>query len=334
VSFVQFLPVVVRTLVRTLLYGWFLALLKLLRGAWAVLVLWLRRIEASEQDPRGTQHDDCINIDNPAFHRPDPCIYSQQYLMALGLAVTWDNPDIAILLNGVPVPEHELLPDTEYEIDATVWNNSYEAPVVGLPVHFSYLSFGVATENHLIGTAVVDLGVKGGPNYPAHALIPWKTPPAPGHYCVQVLLDPPDDLEPRNNLGQNNLDVVAAHSPATFSFSVRNDTPRPERYSFEVDTYTLPATTACPTKLPRRRPSQTERIAAAQALHDPAAHPVPPGWTVELTPSPFTLDPGQEVDVSAVITPAAGFTGQQAFNVRAVHGAGPAGGVSLIVTKA
>lgn len=333
-SFVQFLLVVVRTLVRTLLYGWFLALLKLLWGAWSVLVMWLRRMEVSEEDPRGTQQKGCINIDNPAFHRPDPCIYSQQYLMALGLAVTWDNPDIAILLNGVPVPEHDLLPDTEYEIDATVWNNSYEAPVIGLLVHFSYLSFGVATENHLIDTAVVDLGVKGGPNYPAHALIPWRTPSTPGHYCVQVLLDPPDDLEPRNNLGQNNLDVVPAHSPAAFSFRVRNDTPRPERYSFEVDTYVLPATPACPTKLPRRRPSQTERIAAARVLHDPAAYPVPPGWTVELTPPSFALEPGQEVDVSAVITPPADFTRNQAFNVRAVHGAGPVGGVSLVVTKA
>jgi hypothetical protein len=334
VDFVRFLPVVARTLVRTLLYVWVLALLKLLRGAWSLLVLWLRRIEITEQDPRGTQLKGCTNIDNPAFHRPDPSIYSQQYLMALGLAVTWDNPDISILLNGVPVPEHDLLPDTDYEIDATVWNNSYEAPVVGLPVHISYLSFGVATENHLIGTAVVDLGVKGGPHYPAHARIPWKTPPTPGHYCVQVLLDPPDDLEPRNNLGQNNLDVVAAHSPASFSFIVRNDTPRTERYSFDIDTYTLPAPPTCPAKLPRRRPSQTERIGAARAVHDPSAHPVPPGWAVELTPSSFTLDPGQEVDVSAVITPPAGFIGQQAFNVRAVHGAGPAGGVSLVVTNA
>ena len=32
---------------------------------------------------------------------------------------------------GLPTVETELLPNTEYEVRATIWNNSYEAPVVG-----------------------------------------------------------------------------------------------------------------------------------------------------------------------------------------------------------
>jgi hypothetical protein len=72
-------------------------------------------------------------------------IYSQKYLLSLGLAVTWDNPDLALLKNGVQVSEGEPLPNTEYKIQATIRNNSYNAPIVGLNVDFSFLRFGVTT---------------------------------------------------------------------------------------------------------------------------------------------------------------------------------------------
>jgi hypothetical protein len=80
--------------------------------------------------------------------RPDPLIYSQQYLMGLGLAVTWDNPDIWLERNGSRVSSHAIEPDTEYEIVARIWNGSTDAPVPLLHVRFSYLSFGGGGDQH------------------------------------------------------------------------------------------------------------------------------------------------------------------------------------------
>ena len=68
---------------------------------------------------------ECVPINHPNFKRPDPLIYDQYYLMSLGLAVTWQNPDIEILQGGVPVAStFELLPATSYTIRARIWNSS------------------------------------------------------------------------------------------------------------------------------------------------------------------------------------------------------------------
>ena len=138
------------------------------------------------------------------------------------------------------VPEDALLPDTEYEIDATVWNNSYEAPAVGLKSVFSFLSFGVATVETAIGAAFVNLGVKGGVNHPAHAKIFLAHAGDAGHYCLKVALNWFDDANPANNIGQNNLNVVAPQSPAQFKFRLRNATDKEVRFRFEVDAYAIP----------------------------------------------------------------------------------------------
>jgi len=162
-----------------------------------------------------------------AYRQPDPMIYSQQFLQQQGLAVTWDNPDIHIELAtnpGVPVDAHFLHPDTDYLVIARVWNGSTTAPAPGLPVKVSYLEFGVATVRHDVGLTAVDLPVKGTGGCPAFATVPWHTPAAAGHYCLQVELLWDDDAEPGNNLGQSNTDVKALNSPhAAFTFPVRND---------------------------------------------------------------------------------------------------------------
>ena len=138
--------------------------------------------------------------------------------MSLGLAVTWDNPDIQLYENSAPVSSSQLKADTDYEIVARIWNNSTEAPVVNLPVHFTYMSFGVGTQSHGIGDTQVNLGVKGGSNHPAFAHMLWHTPAAAGHYCIRVNLDWNDDANPNNNLGQENTNVVQAHSPGSSTF--------------------------------------------------------------------------------------------------------------------
>ena len=151
-----------------------------------------------------------------------------------------------------PSPPRSLAPDTEYDVVARIWNGSESAPVVGLPVKFTVHGFGIGVSQQGVGAATTNLGVKGGPGCPAFARTRWRTPNAAGHFCMQVLLDWFDDLNPANNLGQENTNVGTAQSPAHFTFLLGN--PRRERqtFRFEVDSYAIPETRI----LQRRRSAQ------------------------------------------------------------------------------
>jgi hypothetical protein len=305
-------------LVRTILYGWVIALWELLK------LLCRRRTPPKRPEHRPTQSG-CVRIDHPAFVRPDPLIYSQQYLMTQGLAVTWDNPDITLFKGGAPVSSASLDPATTYEVRARIWNKSTEAPVIDMPVHLSFLDFGIGTQSVPVGTVKADVGVLGSPEQPAFATWLWTTPSTPGHYCLQVRLDPADDLNPANNLGQENTDVVAAHSPAEFKFKLRNNTRRIRRYHFEVDAYQIP-------KLPKCEDAKPDREARLRP-HRRALHPVPNGFAVQITPPTPTLNPDESAMITVTVEPPAGFLGMQPINVNAFHEQGFAGGVTLTCVK-
>ena len=306
---------------KTLLYGWVTAVRDLSRIVHELVAQWCRR---KHRGKVATRHR-CVPINDPAFVRPDPLIYDQYYLASLGLAVTWDNPDIQLYLNGSPVASSQLQPGTTYDVVAQVWNNSTDAPVVGLSVAFSFLEFGVGTVSVPIGSTQIDLGVKGGPNCPALAQMPWTTPTTPGHYCLQVLLQPADDTNPQNNLGQENTDVVTAHSPAVLTFTLRNDTNKQQTYNFALDAYVPGTPDPCgPTNSAKDR-------AARVARHRRGVQPLPPGWQIMVVPETPTLDPDQSTVITVTAAPPAGFTGHQILNVNAFHTAGIAGGVTLTV---
>jgi hypothetical protein len=274
----------------------------------------------------------CVPIDHPAFCRPDPLIYDQYYLIGLGLAVTWDNPDIEVRQGGVPVPAGKLQADTDYEVRVRVWNASKDAVVVKMPVHLSYLSFGIGTVSNPIDTRPVSVGVIGSASQPGFVSFDWHTPREAGHYCLQALLDPADDANFANNLGQKNTDIGLAQSPATFQFELRNATRRPHRYRFTVDAYTIPPLNPCRDD---RQPTE-ESVKAEQkrrlAAHLPAVHPLPPGWKVEISPDQPSLAPGEQVTITAIATPPSGWTGRQALNLNAFdEGEHASGGVTLTV---
>jgi hypothetical protein len=320
----------------TLLFRWLLSLWALIR----LILDAIRRKHALKRLPvrlRRSSPQRCVKISDPAYKRPDPLIYDQYFLMKQGLAVTWDNPDIELQQGGVAVPSHALQPDTEYDVVARIWNGSTEAPVVGLPVHFSYLSFGVGTVSHPIGQTAVNLGVKGGPDHPAFATVKWRTPSQAGHYCIQVWFTWLDDLNPGNNFGQENTDVGAAHSPANFTFQLRNDTKRQQRYRFEVDGYRIPPLDPCaprpkpPPKPPRQPPGTVEHV---PPKHDRANAPLPPGWSVTFDPETPSLAPDHEITVGVTVTVPDGFTGTQAINVDVFNRDGLAGGVTFYVEGA
>jgi hypothetical protein len=289
-----------------------------------------------------------IRIPSDVYKRPDPLIYAQYFLMSQGLAVTWDNPDIWLESvdpadsskpSGAVVPSHKLTQNTDYFVIAQVWNGSVEAPAIDLPVFFSFLTFGIGTTSTFIGMTKVDLPAKGQPGCPAFAITKWRTPAAPGHYCLQTYLAWPDDAQPGNNLGQENTDVKALNSPrAVFSFPVRNDSGVRRAIALAVDTYRLPARPACvPSETRGLRPALTnEEIARqrriARADHDRSKFPVPPGWTVKTLPAELVLGPGEQQTVTFDVLAPDGFKGEQSFNVGAFVGDRLVGGVTLTVT--
>ena len=125
-----------------LTFEWLRQLIELVRD---LLAIGRRRKKLEEhrrrRDPRCDPKSGKITPD--VYRRADPMIYSQRYLREQGLAVTWNNPDIQLYLNGSPVSSSSLIKNTEYEIRATIWNNSTEAPAVGLGVDFFFHDFGI-----------------------------------------------------------------------------------------------------------------------------------------------------------------------------------------------
>jgi len=306
-------------LFRALLFGWVLSFIQLFK----VICDLIRLRKEKDKDPKTPLH--CFPVDNPAFMRPDPLLYSQRSLLSQGLAVTWDNPDIVLFKCGVPVSSSELETSTTYDVQIRVWNNSLEAPVVHMPIHLSYLDFGVGTEPIPIGSTRIDVGVKGSASQPAFASVSWTTPSTPGHFCLQALLDPADDLDFTNNLGQENTDVAQATSPAAFSFTLRNNTKRTRQYRFELDSYSIPALPDCGS------PAAGRDVILERHRRD--RYPLPPGFTIAITPDAPMLAPGAQVAIQVSATPPGSFTGRRPINVNCFHDGGFAGGVSLTVTK-
>lgn len=315
--------------------------LKRLCACYRRVVLCIRRRCTGQVAPRhAPSHTPAVPINHPAFKKPDPMIYDQYYLMSLGLAVSWQNPDIQITLGGLPVASsYDLQPNTTYEIAATIWNGSTEGVASGMVVAFSYLSFGVCTESHFIGTKVVDLGVKGSKHCPAQVpAMAWTTPALPGHYCIQVSFAWIDDANPFNNLGQENTQVVLAASPAQFSFALGNPTRDRRPCRFEYDTYAIPAPPPCSEVLLSRgaaRPVGAATVpATVAARHSRADYPLPAGWTLTFDPADPVVAPGAEIPILVTVTPPNTFHGSLPLNIHTFSGTELVGGVTVFVNRA
>jgi hypothetical protein len=194
------------------------------------------------------------------------------------------------------------------------------------------------------------LPVKGSPQHPARAKLIWHTPATPGHYCLLVRLNWPDDANPKNNIGQENTNVGVAASPAHFDFPVRNDDTIRKVVQMVADAYTIPAKLRCdkvPTKQDseRRFPGASKRNvfvppsekdadwALARTRHALDGFPIPAGWSVEIEPRELDLAPGDIRNVHVSITPPDEFRGERPFNINALYGAKLLGGVTLTVTR-
>lgn len=238
-SFIRKIKVSVISLLEaiTLLFQFLLAFL-----------LWLLG-QRKRRNPR--QPSECFMVPPDVSRAPDPCLYSQTYLMAQGISVTWDNPDIQITtLLGVPVESSALEPDTDYLVNAEIHNASFDA-AIGVEVICVYRpwSFGnedrVPVETDGDGNAAIRV-LNIGAWESRKASFKWTTPALqPGddreHYCIQVECFHPADREPNNNIGQENTNVVRTTSPATIDIPLQNLRDIQQTIRFEVDEYTIPA---------------------------------------------------------------------------------------------
>lgn len=245
--------------------------------------------------------------------------------MDQGLAVTWDNPDIAIFDGGVAVDSSAVEPDHPYDVRVRVWNGSYSAPALRMPVTLTQLDFGINTTSTTVGEDHIDLGAKGTPEQPAFAHFAWRTPAEPGHYCLQAQLHWDDDANPNNNLGQENVLIGEAASPARFTFRLRNTASVRQRFVLEADSYQLSARTCDEEdqrplvgddERPTRIDESRRRWAWAMRTQAYGQFPVPEGWSVLITPSEPVVDAGEQLEVEVVIEPdVLGFSGTVPFNI-------------------
>ena len=164
-------------------------------------------IAHSRKTPCG---DPCVEVPGHILHKPDPCIYDQFLLMAMHLPVTWDSPDVRILLGSLEQNTYDLTAGTTYNVEITVHNSSRLKVADGTSVDVGWIEFGAGGQTrHPISTLSANV-----PVWPGTAVVtvPWRTPDVPGHYCIEVQLSHPGDGNPSNNRGWNNTQVHAAHS--------------------------------------------------------------------------------------------------------------------------
>ena len=132
------------------------------------------------------------------------------------------------------------------------------------------------------------------------------------------------------------MDVQAFASPATSTFTVRNDAPIRRLFTLEADFYQPPVPDPCPVPRPGVRGSRLARTrpggSALLARHRRGGHPLPPGWTVAFSPaSGFVLPAGAAVDVTATITAPLPQPERRGVNFHAFADGLLAGGVTVFV---
>lgn len=299
----------------------FLLLLRLPRQLW-LLIVYICRHGLRCLKPRSRCKNE-IDLPPDVHKRADPMIYSQFWLKSMGLAVTWNNPDIQLYKANVPVSSDLLEKDTEYEVRVRVWNNSYDAPAPGLAVHLTYFGFGAGPSGTYLGKKIIDLGAKGTSQCPAFASFIWKTPKTAGHYCLRARLDWPDDANPNNNLGQENTNVGKMQSPAFFEFRAKNNASVRRRFMYEVDDYKLPDLDPCdeqtddhqkfPSRLRESR-ARWDKTLATQGYGKFMGWTA--DWEVIIEPEKETLAAGEEIEVKVSIeSKKPGFKGRKPFNI-------------------
>jgi hypothetical protein len=277
----------------------------------------------------------CLPIPAGVWLQPDAYLYSQRYLISLGVAVTWENPDVTLAdMGGNVVGSHDLLPATDYRVTAVIHNKAATAPAPGLPVIFTLIAFGAGgPARQTIGVVPIDLPVRAAPGEPTRATIVWTTPPVPDHYCIEIEAAWPDDAFPIDNVGQHNTVVrrAARGERLQVRVPVFHRGEKATRLHVRLDGYTLP-------ERPLLRQEQEDRAALVKRIREvnaPERFPADTAWRPVVSASELVLDAGGQgaVDFEATV-PATEVAGsQKRFNITVSDAASgrPVGGVTLLV---
>lgn len=202
--------------------------------------------------------------------RPDPCIYSQQYLQSQGVAVTWNNPDIWMAkasTPGVIEPDsYHLEADTDYIVSVRCHNASTDL-ALGVQVRLLYRPWSfnspdlVPVQTSPSGQEVVRFANIAGMGSTI-VQFNWHTPPvAPGetqHFCLQAHLSHPMDINLENNMGQENTNVhsanpghVAPGEVVDVDVPLFNNGRLAKQFGFRPDAYAIDTTTVIQLELKR-----------------------------------------------------------------------------------
>lgn len=240
-----------------------LLLLLLLLIPFLLVLLWewlVKFLRSKNWRAEEEEEDDCCKPPFPeeVMRRPDPCIYSQKYLAAQGLPVTWDNPDIwmakAATPNVIEPDSYHLEADTDYIVFVQVHNASTDVALgVRARLLFRPWSFNspdlVPVEVDGNGQEVVRFVNVAGMGA-AITQFAWHTPPvAPGqtqHFCLQAHVSHPLDVNLENNMGQENTDVhglnpghVQPGEVVDVAIPLFNHGRDEARFAFAADTYAI-----------------------------------------------------------------------------------------------
>lgn len=239
----------------------------------------LRGLFQGERE-RQPKPERCGQVPEHVKRKPDPCLYSQFYLRAQGLSVTWDNPDIWITLpDSSPVDSGSLVADTDYIVHVRIHDASFD-PALATEVRCFYRPWSfnspdrVPLETNPDGTEKVVL-LHIAPWSSEVAQFKWHTPDvAAAHYCIQAECRHPDDKNPNNNLGQENTNVRKAEPGQTASAAALlvNRDQVPHAFRIEVDRYEIPegrATLDLKTaNIPLRRRRQVDLLHRSLPTYD------------------------------------------------------------------
>ncbi|WP_395373521.1 hypothetical protein [Marinicella sp. W31] len=227
---------------------WRLILTLIIAFLYLLKFIWERlRFKDKCKAPEWPKEARCCHVPEQVKRKPDPCIYSQAYRMSQGLSVTWNNPDIDITLpDGTLVDSSTLQPDTDYRVKARISNASFD-PALATSVRCYYRPWSfnspdtTPVELNPDGTEAVRI-VHISPWQNATAEFTWRTPKEAGHYCLKVECRHPDDINPNNNIGQENTNVVAAAAGENFSVNALLANPLGEAQQVRVfaDAFTMP----------------------------------------------------------------------------------------------
>lgn len=229
-----------------------------LLAAIPLLLAWLWRIierlrqEGWRPDQEEEQKDCRVPFPEDLMRRPDPCIYSQFYLTAQGIPVTWDNPDIWVAKAATPgtvePDSYNLEEDTDYIVFVQVHNAGADL-ALGVRVRLVYRPWSfnspdlVPVETDTSGDEAFRT-INVAPMGSTVTSFKWRTPKVEvggsAHYCLQAILSHPMDTNTGNNLGQENTQVLdTAGQSARIVIPLHNPGREARRFTITATTYAI-----------------------------------------------------------------------------------------------